>query len=113
MCGGGDFDSCEGRIQPFLDDTPEYVSESIMVQKTRGARSGGALNKGKFLRCNHTHYLCPVVFTGPENAVSQVERRHTDVAPVLGGRVCFVVGNEDGNMSFILSFLKNKRLPYI
>ena len=50
--------------------------------------------------------------TGPENAVSQVERRHSDVAPVLGGRVCFVVGDEDGNRSFFLAFLKNKRLPY-
>ena len=35
--------------------------------------------------------------TGPENTVSQVERRHSDVAPVLGGRVCFVIGDEDGN----------------
>ena len=48
--------------------------------------------------------------TGPENAVSQVERRHSDVAPVLGGRVCFVVGDEDGNRSFFLAFLKNKLL---
>ena len=55
MCGGGEFDGCEGRIQPFLDDTMEYVSESIMLQKTRGAGVGGELNKGKFLRCNHTH----------------------------------------------------------
>ena len=43
------------RIRPFLYDTLEYVSESIMLQKTRGARAGGELNKGKFLRCNHTH----------------------------------------------------------
>ena len=50
--------------------------------------------------------------TGPENAVSQVERRHSDVTPVLGGRVCFVVGDEDGNRSFFFAFLKNKRLPY-
>ena len=49
--------------------------------------------------------------TGPENAVSQVEGRHNDAAPVLGGRVCVVVGNEDGNRSFF-SFLKNKRLLY-
>ena len=40
-----------------------------------------------------------------------MERRHSDVAPVLGGRVCFLVGNEDGNRIF-LAFLKNKRLPY-
>ena len=50
--------------------------------------------------------------TGPENEVSEVERRHSDVALVLGGRICFVVGNEDGNRSFFLAFLKNKRLPY-
>ena len=34
--------------------------------------------------------------TGPENAVSQVERRHSHAAPGLGGRVCVVVGDEDG-----------------
>ena len=50
-----EFDGCEGRIRPFLGDTLEYVSESIMLQKTCGARAGGELNKGKFLRCNHTH----------------------------------------------------------
>ena len=50
--------------------------------------------------------------TGPENSVSQVERRHSDVAPVLGGRVCFVVGYEYGNRSFFKAFLKNKRLQY-
>ena len=33
MCGGGEFDGCEGRIRPFLDDTLECVSESIMLQK--------------------------------------------------------------------------------
>ena len=55
MCGGGEFYGCEGRIRPFLDDTLEYVSESIMLQKMRGARAGGELNKGNFLRCNHTH----------------------------------------------------------
>ena len=33
MCGGGKFDGCEGRIQPFLDDTLECVSESIILQK--------------------------------------------------------------------------------
>ena len=112
MWGGGDFNRCEGRIRPFFDDTLEYVSESIMLQKTRGARAVGELNKGKFLRCNHTHQLCPVVVTGPENAVSRVERRHSAVAPVIGGRVCFVVGDEDGNRSLFLAFLKNKRLPY-
>ena len=50
--------------------------------------------------------------TGPENAVSQVERRHSNAAPGLGGRVCVVVGDEDGNRIFVLAFLKNKRLPY-
>ena len=33
MCGGGEFDGCEGRIRPFLEETLEYVSESIMLQK--------------------------------------------------------------------------------
>ena len=32
-CGGGEFDGCEERIRPFLDDTLECVSESIMLQK--------------------------------------------------------------------------------
>ena len=49
---------------------------------------------------------------GPENAVSQVERRHSDKTQGLGGRVCLVIGDEDGNRSFFLAFLKNKRLPY-
>ena len=53
----------------------------------------------------------PRVVTGPENAVSRVERRHSDAAPGLGGRVCVVVGDEDGNRVF-KAFLKNKRLPY-
>ena len=43
----GEFNGCEGRIRPFLDDTLECVSESIMIQKTRDARAGGKLNKGK------------------------------------------------------------------
>ena len=55
MCGGGEFDGCEGIIRPFLDDTLECVSESIMIQKTFGARASGELNKGNFRRCNHTH----------------------------------------------------------
>ena len=54
-CGGGEFDGCEGRIRPFLDDSLECVSESIMLQKTRGAHAGGKLNKGKFCRCYYTH----------------------------------------------------------
>ena len=33
-----------------LDDTLDSVSESIMLQKTRGARAGNKLNKGKFRR---------------------------------------------------------------
>ena len=39
--------------------------------------------------------------TGQENAVSQVERRHSDAEPGLGGRVCVVVGDEDGNPIFL------------
>ena len=48
--------------------------------------------------------------TGPENAVSQVETRNSDAAPGIWGPVCVVVGNEDGNRSLFLAFLKNKRL---
>ena len=44
--------------------------------------------------------------TGPENAVSQVERRHIHAALGLGGRVCVVVGDEDGNQSFFSFFEK-------
>ena len=40
------------------------------------------------------------VVTGPENAVSQVEIRHSLSAPGIGGHVCFAVGDEDGNRSF-------------
>ena len=54
----------------------------------------------------------PRVVTGPENAVAQVERRYSDTAPGLGGRVCVVVDNEDENWSFCFAFLKNKRLSY-
>ena len=43
--------------------------------------------------------------TRPENSVSQVERRHSDAALGLGGHVCVVVGNEDGNRILFL-FLK-------
>ena len=42
--------------------------------------------------------------TGPENTVSQVDRLHSEAAPGLGGRVCLVVGDEDGNGSFFLLF---------
>ena len=74
------------------------------VTKTRGARAGGKTNKGEFLRCHYRHKNCPRVVTGPENAVPQVERQHSDVALVLGGRVCVVVGNEDGNRQFFICF---------
>ena len=39
--------------------------------------------------------------TGPENAVSQVEIWHNDAAPGLGGRVYVIVGDKDGNQSFL------------
>ena len=45
-CGRGEFDDCEGRIRPFLDDTLNGVSESIMLQKLRSAPAGGETNKG-------------------------------------------------------------------
>ena len=55
MCGGGEFDGCEGRIRPFLDYTLECVSESVMLQKTCLARAGGELNKEKFHLCYYAH----------------------------------------------------------
>ena len=42
----------------------------------------------------------PRVGTVPENAVSQMERLHSEAAPGIGGHVCVVVGDEDGNGSF-------------
>ena len=53
-CGGGEFDGYEDRIRPYLDDTLECVSESIMLQKTRSASAGVEPNKGKLRRYNHT-----------------------------------------------------------
>ena len=50
----------------------------------------------------------PHVLKGLENAVSQVERRHSDAAPRIWGRVCVIVGDEDGNWSFFLLFWKIK-----
>ena len=44
--------------------------------------------------------------TGPENEVSQVDMRHSHAAPGIGGRVCVVVGDEDGNWSFFCFFEK-------
>ena len=92
-CVGDEFDGCEGRILPFLYDTLECVSESIMLQKTCSARAGGEPNEREFSRCYYMHKRCPRVVTGPENAVSWVERRHSDAAPGLGGCVCVVVGD--------------------
>ena len=46
--------------------------------------------------------------TGPYNSVSQVERRHSDAAPGIGGRVCVVVGDEDENRIFFCFFEKQK-----
>ena len=103
-CGGGEFDGCEGRILPFLDDTLECVSESIMLQKTRSARAGGKPNNGEFCRCCYTHKRCPSVVTDQENTVSQVERQHSDASPSLGSRVCVVVCDEDGNHQFFYLF---------
>ena len=42
----------------------------------------------------------------PRNAVSQVERRHSDAAPGLGGCVFVFVGDEDGNKIFFSFFEK-------
>ena len=46
----------------------------------------------------------PRVGKVPENAVSQVERWNSDAVPGLGGSVCVVIGDEDGNWSFFLLF---------
>ena len=50
-CGGGEFDGCEGRIQPFLDDTLECVSEFIMLQKTCKARAAAKFSLVWFAAC--------------------------------------------------------------
>ena len=42
----------------------------------------------------------PLCSDRPRNAVTQVERQHSEAAPGLGGRVCIVVGDEDGNRQF-------------
>ena len=44
--------------------------------------------------------------TVPENAVSQVEIRHSDAATGIRGRVCVVIGDEDGNWSIFSFFEK-------
>ena len=44
------------------------------------------------------------VVTVPENTVSQVERWHSHAATGLGVRVWVVVGDEDGNRSFLKLF---------
>ena len=59
-CGGGELDGCEGRIRPFLDETLECVSESIMLQKTCGARAGGEFNKGNFAAATTRTSYAPV-----------------------------------------------------
>ena len=48
----------------------------------------------------------PRVITGPENAVYQVERRHSHAVPGLRGRVFVVVGDENGNRVFFSFFEK-------
>ena len=70
------------------------------VTKTLKASAGGESNKGKFAAVTTRTSYAPRVVTGPENAVSQLERRHSLAAPGLGGRVCVVVGDEDVNRSF-------------
>ena len=77
-----------------------------MLQKTPSARAGDEPNEEEFRRCYYTHKRCPRVVTGPENAISQVERRHSHAAPGIGGRVCVLVGNEDGNRIFFSFFEK-------
>ena len=49
---------------------------------------------------------------GPENAVSQVEIRHSDAAPDIG--VVFALSlSMRMEIGVFLDFLKNKRLPYL
>ena len=77
-----------------------------MLKKSCSACAGDEPNEGKFRLCYHTHKLCLLVVTVPENAVYHVERRHSDAAPGLGGHVYVVVGDEDGNQSFLSFFEK-------
>ena len=82
------------------------------VTKNTQGLSRRRIEQGKISLLLLHALVMPSVVTGPENAVSQVKRRQSDAAPGLGGRFCFVVGDEDGNWSFGLGSLKNKRLPY-
>ena len=53
--------------------------------------------------------------TGPENAVSQVEKLYSEAAPGLGGGVCVAVSNDIGNgrqSPVYLAVFNSKRLPY-
>ena len=87
-----------------------------MLQKSCSTRTGGEPNGGEFRRCTHTHKKCPRVGKGPENAVSQVERLHSEAAPGLGDRVCVIVGDNFGNgrqPPVFLAILNKKRLPYL
>ena len=106
--GGGEFNGCEGRIRPFLDDTPESVPESIMLQKTRKARAGGELKNGNF-----RGLVMPLCSDRPRKMTSLRWRDSIVMPPPsLGGLVCDIVGAVVGIRSFELAFLKNKRLPY-
>ena len=76
----------------------------VLLQNTSRARTCGKPNEGEFRRCHNTHKRFPRVVIGPENAVSQVEIRHSDSVPGIGGRVCVVVDDEDGNRQFFNLF---------
>ena len=97
--GEGELDICEGRIRLFLGDTLECVSESIMLQKN----AQGSRRRRISPLLLHA-LVMPLCSDRPRNAVSQVERRHSHAAPGLGGRVCVVVGDEDGNRHFFICF---------
>ena len=48
-CGRGEFNGCEERIRPFLDDTLECWSESIMLQKIAQGSQRRRIKEGEIL----------------------------------------------------------------
>ena len=78
--------------------TPWMACQNPSWYKNRKALAQAANQTRKNFCAVPTHTSdAPRVGTGPENAVSQVERLHSETAPGIGGGVCVVVGNDVGN----------------
>ena len=99
-CGRGEFDGCEGSIRPFLSLHPGMCVRIRHVTKNALGSRMRRIEQGKFSPLLLHALVVPPCIDRPKNSVSQVERRHSFAAPGLGGRVCIVDGDEDGNRSF-------------